>query len=150
MSIAFVRPGIAMRAGAGGLVLAAPLRSTGGAAAGSGAGLSGISGLSGWWDASDPFALLDSAGNPVAGWNSPVGVFADKSGQGRPLAPYSAAPLSAPAVATPRLNGLLGGVGRVAGGGALVPALDPDLGFQSAGRNLSADTAWTLLLVWSR
>ena len=54
-------------------------------------------------------------------------------------------------MATPRLSGLLGGLGRIAGGtGTLAPALDADLGFQVANVPFQANTAWTRYLVWSR
>ena len=52
---------------------------------------------------------------------------------------------------TPRLAGLLGGLGRVAGGsGTLAPALDPDMGFQVANVPLQANANWTRYFVWSR
>lgn len=151
MTIAFIGPGLAMRTAAGAVLLAQPLRTGGSASSGSPASsLAEISGLSGWWDAGSTSALLDSNGNPVVGWNSAVGALADKSGLGRTITPYSFAPLAGPPMATPRLSALLGGVGRVAGGGALVPALDPDLGFQGPSRSFASSAAWTLFIVWSR
>ena len=51
----------------------------------------------------------------------------------------------------PRLVGLLGGVGRIAGGsGTLAPALDPDLGFQLPATPFGSGSVWTRYLVWSR
>ncbi len=87
----------------------------------------------------------------INGWNSAVGSIVDKSGNGRAMTPYSFAAPAGPPTATPRLNAVLGGVGSVSGGsGTLAPALDPDLGFQTAGLSLAGDAAWTCFLVWSR
>lgn len=95
--------------------------------------------------------MSDPKGLPLMGWSSPVGAIVDKSGNQRAMAPYSFAAPVAPPMATPRLNALLGGAGRVAGGpGTLAPALDPDLGFQASGLTFASDLAWTCLLVWSR
>ena len=67
------------------------------------------------------------------------------------MVPYSfGTPAGLPAT-TPRLSGLLGGLGRVAGGSAtLAPALDPDIGFQIPNVPLQASASWTLYVVWSR
>jgi hypothetical protein len=112
---------------------------------------SAIDGMSGWWDASDLSAAVDVTGNQVAAWNSPIAGMRDKSGNGSALTPYSFATLSGMPTATPRLSGLLGGVGRVTGGEAtLAPALDPDIGFQLGNVGFQANTAWTRYLVWSR
>ena len=52
---------------------------------------------------------------------------------------------------TPRLSGLLGGLGRVAGGSVTVtPALDPDLGFRLPVATFQNGAGWTRYLVWSR
>src|SRR5208283_5405840 len=65
--------------------------------------------------------------------------------------PYSFGVLAAPPVATPRLNGRLGGIGRIAGGAStLAPALDPDLGFSAPALSYSSRASWTWYLVWSR
>ena len=113
--------------------------------------LSTIAGLSGWWDAGTVADLLDPTGVPLPGWNQRVGSLHDKSGNGRSLLPYSFAASSGLPLAMPRLAGLLGGVGRIAGGiGTLAPALDPDLGFQLPATSFGASSAWTRYLVWSR
>ena len=59
--------------------------------------------------------------------------------------------------ATPRLNGLLGGVGlnsvippAMPSGGHYLPQMDPDQGFRLATANLGAASGWTWYLVWSR
>lgn len=108
-------------------------------------------GLSGWWDASAWANMLAPTGQPLGGWNDAVGSISDRSGCATPLAPFSHSASAGPPSATPRLGGLLGGVGRVAGGsGTLTPALDSDLGFQLPSLTFSPTSAWTRLLVWSR
>lgn len=117
----------------------------------SGFQLGQISGLAGWWDASVLDSVADDNGVAVVAWGAVVGSLLDKSGGNSTLTPYTVLPAIAPPVATPRLNGFLGGVGRVAGGdGTLVPALDPDMGFRV--QNLTVDNAsdWTWFVVWSR
>lgn len=110
-----------------------------------------ISGLSGWWDASDPLTSLDLGGQPILGWNSLVTSLSDKSAHGTPLTSYTFANAAGLPTAAPRLSGLLGGLGRLAGGaGTLAPALDPDLGFQVPNVSLGASLSWTCYLVWSR
>jgi hypothetical protein len=59
--------------------------------------------------------------------------------------------------ATPRLNGLLGGLGlnmiippMLPGSGQQLPLMDPDQGLISAAMAMGSSTAWTLFLVWSR
>lgn len=108
-------------------------------------------GLSGWWDASTWADMLTPAGQPVVGWNEAVGSISDRSGSGSSLVPFTRSASVGPPSGTPRLGGLLGGVGRVAGGsGTLTPALDPDLGFQLPSLTFSPALAWTRVLVWSR
>lgn len=154
MSIALVAPGKPMGIGAGRVALWQPIRT--GPAASNGGTFNGpfpnaIADLSGWWDAGSCSAALDNAGSPVFGWNDPVASLSDKSGNGAALTAYSFALAAGPPVATPRLCGLLGGVGRVAGeSGTFAPALDPDLGLQVANVSLQASSSWTRYLVWSR
>ncbi|MEJ0016736.1 MAG: hypothetical protein WDN25_09230 [Acetobacteraceae bacterium] len=152
MSVVFIAPGRSMRLGAGRVALWRPLRGDVPSGGSSGGPLpTAISGLSGWWDASDLTAALDQGGAPIAGWNDPIGSLTDKSGQGRALTPYSFGTPAGPPTATPRLSGLLGGLGRIAGGSSmLAPALDPDMGFRVASVPFSAGAAWTRHLVWSR
>jgi hypothetical protein len=85
------------------------------------------------------------------GWNSLVTSLSDKSTNSAPLTSYSFATAAGLPAATPRLSGLLGGLGRVAGGtSTLAPALDPDLGFQVPNVSLGSSLSWTRYLVWSR
>ncbi|GAB0115304.1 hypothetical protein [Acidisoma sp. C75] len=100
--------------------------------------------LGAWWDAST-----------AASWNAPVASLADRSGNAPPLTPYhyytgsGATPASL--IATPRLNGLLGGIGAPsATAAAYSPTLDADTGLTAPNLSLSPDIAWTHLLVWSR
>ena len=109
-----------------------------------------INGLSGWWDASDTSTALGTTGAPVSGWNSVTASLSNKAG-GSALTPYSFATAAGLPATTPRLSGLLGGLGRVAGGsGTLAPALDPDMGFQVANVPLQANANWARYFVWSR
>ena len=110
-----------------------------------------INDLSGWWDASDTLAALGPTGTPISGWNDSVAVLSDKSGHGAAMAPYSFGAAAGLPSAAPRLSGLLGGLGRVAGGnGTLAPALDADLGLQVANVPFQSSAAWTRYVVWSR
>ena len=154
MSVAFVATGRPMGIGGARVALWRTLLS-GSSSSGNGT-VSGprpnaISDLSGWWDAGDTSAALGITGTPISGWNSAVASLSDKSGHGITMAPYSfGAPAGLPAAA-PRLSGLLGGLGRVAGGsGTLAPALDADLGLQVANVPFQSSTAWTRYFVWSR
>lgn len=83
--------------------------------------------------------------------NQAVAQLQDKSGNSVTLSPFTAlAPAGLPA-ATARVNGLLGGVARIAGGsGTLAPALDPDGGFQTSSALFDLSSGWTLYFVWSR
>jgi hypothetical protein len=143
-----------MGIGAGHVALWHPLR-TGSVASGGGT-FSGpfpnvIANLSGWWDAGNLSAVLGPTGTSVSGWNNPITSLSDKSGNGVVMTPYSFATATGAPATTPRLSGLCGGAGRVAGGsGTLAPALDPDLGFQVANFPLNASVSWTRYLVWSR
>ncbi len=151
MSVALVGPNTPMLLGQGRRGLWAPLRTSLTPAAYSVLDLSSIPGLSGWWDAGGLSGMLDSTGRSVAGWGQAVSGLLDKSGLGRSLQPFSFGPLAGLPTATPRLDGLLGGVGRVtATPGALWPALDPDQGFQVAAVPMGTQNSWTRHLVWSR
>lgn len=151
MSVAFVATGRPLGIGTGRVALWRALRSGSTSSSGGTALPNAISDLSGWWDASDLSSGLGLTGTPNSGWNSPVGSLQDKSGHGTALTPYSFGTLPGLPMATPRLSGLLGGLGRIAGGtGTLAPALDADLGFQVANVPFQANTAWTRYLVWSR
>lgn len=153
MSVALIAPGKSMGIGGGRLALwQAPRSSTAPSGGGTTNGLppTSIAGLSGWWDAGDASTALGTTGAPVSGWNSSTASLLNKAG-GIALTPYSFATPAGLPTTTPRLSGLLGGVGRIAGGsGTLAPALDPDMGFQVANVPLQASASWTRYFVWSR
>lgn len=103
-----------------------------------------IPGIGGWWDAS-------TSAQP----NSVLSNIADTSGNAQALLPYhyytgsSVKPASL--IATPRLNGMLGGAGApISPNNTYTPTLDPDTGLTVASLSLSPDIAWTHMLVWSR
>jgi hypothetical protein len=108
-----------------------------------------ITGLSGWWD----------AGTATA-WNAAVTSLPDQSGNNRVMTAYHYYTANgvtlASLVATPRLNGLLGGLGAPiaqstnSAAPTYAPTLDPDTGLQLPSLSLSPDAAWTRMLVWSR
>ena len=151
MSVALIAPGIPMAIGNGNRALWRSLRPPGSETPPTGPSLSAVAGLSGWWDAGTVTDLLDPTGVALPGWNQPVGSLHDKSGSARSLLPYSFAASTGLPLAMPRLSGLLGGVGRIAGGAVtLAPALDPDLGFQLPATPFGSGAAWTRYLVWSR
>lgn len=103
-----------------------------------------ISGLTGWWDASG-----------ASIWGAAVAKLPDQSGSNASaLLPYhyytGAAATPAALVATPRLNGLLGGLGAPIMTAQYAPTLDADTGLQHSALSLSPDIAWTIMMVWSR
>jgi len=103
---------------------------------------SAITGLSGWWDA----GALPSAGSVVTS-------LADASGNGAAMTAYHYynGGTLASLIATPRLNGLLTGIGApIAQDTTYAPTLDPDTGLQLASLAFGPDMAWTRMLVWSR
>ncbi len=140
-----------MLVGQGRRALRTPLRSTVTPGTRSASDLSTIVGLSGWWNAGALPDLLDPTARSVAGWGQAVGSLLDKSGHNRALQPFGFAPRAGLPVAISHLNGLLGGVGRIAPSPTtLWPALDPDLGFQVPAVPMGPDVSWTRHLVWSR
>ena len=153
MSVALVSPAVPMKLGTGRIALWRPLRGSAPVAPSSFAGPypNAISGLAGWWDAGTFATLLDTTAVPLSAWGQPAAALEDKSGSGRPMAPWRFIAATSLPVATPRLNAFLGGVGLVAGGsGTLAPALDPDLGFALPAAPLGSGAAWTRYVVWSR
>ena len=89
-----------------------------------------VAGLSGWWDAGSLAGLLDSSRHAPTAWGLPVQSIEDKSGNGAVMTAYHWYAGGAPAalVATPRLNGFLGGLGAPVAQAAYAPTLDPDTG----------------------
>ena len=139
--------------------------SSGGSGAGGGGGGGGggatnpsaIAGLTGWWDAGATTNLQSPAGSPITGFGAAVGSLADKSGAGAALTVFHGASSGTAPIATPRLNGLLGGLGlntivppTLPGSGQQLPLMDPDQGLISAAMPIGSGAAWTLYLVWSR
>jgi hypothetical protein len=103
---------------------------------------SAIAGLSGWWDS----GLSPS-------WSGVVTGVADASGNGQAMTAYHYYTASSVAalIATPRLNGLLGGLGApIAQASTYAPTLDSDTGLQLATLAFGPDTGWTRMIVWSR
>ena len=151
MGALLIAPGIAQSLGFGRIALWCPLSELTGSPVGSGPVPSDISGLGAWWDAGSFGSLAGSDGTVLSGWNQAVAQLQDKSGNSVTLSPFTAlAPAGLPA-ATARVNGLLGGVARIAGGsGTLAPALDPDGGFQTSSALFDLSSGWTLYFVWSR
>jgi hypothetical protein len=144
---------MAMRIGNGGVALWTPLRVSSAVSGGSptGAQPASIPDLTAWWDAGTTAGLLNASGVPITGWNVAAASLLDKSGNGHSLVPYTVLPSAGSPIAVPRLNGMLGGIGRVAGGvGTLAPALDPDLGFAAPSLTFGTGTGWTWFIVWSR
>ncbi len=121
-------------------------------------GLTSVAGLTGWWDAGVADNVLGTAGLALAGFGGSAGGVADKSGAGAPLTVWHAASGGSTApIATPRLNGLLGGVGlntivppNLPQSGQQLPLMDPDQGFITAPMAFGSATPWTVFLVWSR
>jgi hypothetical protein len=120
--------------------------------------LAGITGLTGWWDAGLATGVIGSSGTVLSAFGGSASGVVDKSGNGANLAVWHAAPTgTANPVATPRLNGLLGGLGLntvvppvVPPTGQQLPLMDPDQGLASTAIDLGAATPWTVFLVWSR
>jgi hypothetical protein len=112
-----------------------------------------ISGLAGWWDA----GALPSTGSA---WNAVVGSLEDQSGNNQAMTPYHYYTANgvtlASLIATPRVNGLLGGLGAPiplstnSAAPTYAPTLDSDTGLQLPSLSVAPDAAWTLMLVWSR
>jgi hypothetical protein len=108
-----------------------------------------ITGLSGWWDAGTASAS-----------NAAVPSLTDQSGHNQAMTAYhyyTANGVSlASLITTPRLNGLLGGLGAPipqstnSAAPTYAPTLDPDTGLQLPSLSLAPDAAWTRMLVWSR
>lgn len=144
-----VSPNTPLLAGAGSPLLSRPRDSSssgsgaGGGSASPGTTPASISGLGGWWDAST-----------ATSWNRTVTTLADLSGANTPLVPYhfytGSSVMPSGLMTTPRLNGLLGGLGAPIARASYAPTLDPDTGLTASALSLSPDIAWTHCLVWSR
>ncbi len=102
--------------------------------------------------------MLDPTGAAITAFGASVGSLADQSGAGAPLTVHHGASSGTTApIATPRLNGLLGGLGRnmvvpptLPTSGGQLPFMDPDQGLISAPMPMGSGAAWTLYFVWSR
>jgi hypothetical protein len=149
MSLICVRPGHPMGAGANRLALYAPL-SQAATFTGSATLSQLVAGLAGWWDASVPAGLAGIGATPLPVWTEAATSIIDLSGNGRNLLPYYTTATAVPAAGSPHLSGLLGGAGFPSpAAGLLQPALDPTSGWQLQS-DLTAGTAWSVYLVWSR
>ncbi|MDR3537963.1 MAG: hypothetical protein P4L71_15820 [Acetobacteraceae bacterium] len=157
MSVLLTGPnGKVMMAAPGRPMLLGPLE--GGTSTRTVTSLSSIAGLAGWWDAGVAGGVLDPTGTPLTAFGAVAGGVADKSSVGSTLAVWHAATTgTAHPVATPRLNGLLGGLGlnmvippNLPASGQQLPLMDPDQGLLSAAMPLGSASAWTIFLVWSR
>jgi hypothetical protein len=154
MTVALVAPRRAMLINPRAAALWSPLRAASGGGGGNFAGSypSAIAGLSGWWDAGLIGSMLNPSGAPIAATGSTVGSLADKSGVGSPLTVYHQSGATAAPVATPRLNGHLGGLGlnTATTPAAMVaailplPVMDSDQGLALAAAQLGSAQAWTL------
>ena len=111
--------------------------------------LSGVPGLAGWWDASLPTGMLSTSGTPLTAFGAPVAAVADKSDATMALNVWHAASAGTTRpIATPRLNGVLGGIGRstvippnVPQSGQQLPVMDPDQGLIGAAMALGSGAA---------
>jgi hypothetical protein len=120
--------------------------------------LTAISGLAGWWDAGAVAGIGDPSGALISGFGASVGGVVDKSGAGAALNVFHQASSGTTApVATGRLNGLLGGIGRNTVVPPLVPVspqqlpvMDADQGLGTAAMTIGSGAPWTVFLVWSR
>ena len=140
-------------------MLAAPIPTTrGGSTTGGGpTGLAAAGALGAWWDAGTPGGLLTTSFTPLTTFGAAIQSVTDRSGNGAPLTVWHSISGTAAPLATPRLNGLLGGVGRnsivpptLPASNQQLPVMDPDQGLISGACNLGANAAWTVFLVWSR
>jgi hypothetical protein len=155
MSIILAAPGRPLLLAPGTPALAAPLAAK---PVGGSSDPTAIAGLAAWWDSGRIDGLRDPSGAPLAGYGAAVGSVVDRAGSGNALAVYhQATGTAAPPTATPRLNGLLGGIGRpmivppaLPGAGQHLPLMDPDQGLVSGALPLGAASDWTVYLVWSR
>ena len=90
--------------------------------------LSGVPGLAGWWDSSLPTGMLSTSGAPLTEFGAPVAAVADKSGATTALnVCHAASAGTTQPIATPRLNGLLGGLGL----NTIIPPCYPHLASSS-------------------
>lgn len=114
-------------------------------------------GLAGWWDAGLPQGILGSSGVPLPAFNAAASGVADKAGAASLTVWHAAGSGGSAPIATPRLNGVLGGLGlntivppSLPSQGQQLPVMDPDQGLISGPMTIGSGSAWTLLLVWSR
>jgi hypothetical protein len=101
--------------------------------------------------------ILDANHTPLTAFGPAAGGVADKSGHGATLTVWHQAAGASPPIATPRLNGILGGLGlntvvppALPASGQQLPVMDPDQGLITAAMPIGSGAAWTVFLVWSR
>jgi len=114
-------------------------------------------GLAGWWNAAGFAGCVGPTGAALTAFGGAVAAVADQSGAGGALAVWHASASGTAPVATPRLNGLFGGVGlntvippNLPANGQQLPVMDPDQGLLSPPFSMGAGAPWTVCLVWSR
>jgi hypothetical protein len=120
--------------------------------------LSGVAGLTGWWDAGEATNMLSPSGAALTAFGAQTGSVVDKSGAGSALTVWHQATSGTnPPTASGHLSGVLGGIGlnmvippTLPQSGQQLPLMDPDQGLISAAMAFGASTAWTVFLVWSR
>jgi hypothetical protein len=115
-------------------------------------------GLVGWWDAGTAAGMLDATDTPLTAFGAAAAAVADRSGAGAALTAWhlsTTSTTSTAPTATPRLNGLLGGLGRgmvtppaLPASGQQLPVMDPDQGLITG--TMTFASGWTAFLVWSR
>lgn len=154
MALIFVGPGRVMSIGGGLLALRKPVfgSTAGGLGASSpGQDLTEISGLAGWWDASDLGSMRGLDGSASVGWREQCSQIVSRSSSALPIESYRYIVDGRLAAPFPRIAGLLGGAGQLnQGTGLLRPALDPDQGFKLQESSFGSAHEWTWYLVWSR
>ena len=119
--------------------------------------MASTAGIAGWWDAGVFGGMTDPTGAPLTSFGLPVAGVVNKVA-GAPLSVFHQATSGTTApIATSRLNGLLGGIGRnqivpptLPGSGQQLPLMDPDVGLTTTAAAIGSGSPWSVFLVWSR